>query len=313
MLAITPKRVELETSEDYATIRQALEFVGESWREQPSVEAIAAHAGLTPQALTTLFRRWCGLSPKAFLQAQTLDHARALVRDGANLLDASYELGLSGPGRLHDLFVTHESMSPGEWKQGGQGVLVRWGFHASPFGKALIMATDRGLCGTAFADPGEEAAALADMTWRWPRADFVEDPAGTEALARRIFDPAEWSADRPLRIVFIGSDFEIRVWETLLSVPLGRTTTYSSIAAAIEKPTASRAVGAAVGRNPMSFVVPCHRVLGKCGALRGYHWGLTRKRAMLGWEAARLDPQAAPETAPETAPGTAPETIPGAG
>jgi AraC family transcriptional regulator of adaptative response/methylated-DNA-[protein]-cysteine methyltransferase len=232
-----------------------------------------------------LFRRWAGLTPKAFLQALTLDHARALLRASASVLDASYEVGLSGPGRLHDLFVTHEAMSPGEWKTGGEGLTISYGFHPSPFGTALVMATGRGLSGLAFADPGNEKAALADMRRRWPKAKYQEDAARTAPLAARIFDRKLWRPDRPLRVVLIGTDFEVRVWETLMRIPLGRATTYSDIAGSIGRPAAARAVGAAVGKNPVCFVVPCHRVIGKSGELTGYHWGLTRKRAMLGWEA----------------------------
>ena len=202
------------------------------------------------------------------------------------MLDASFEVGLSGPGRLHDLFVTHEAMSPGEWKSGGATSTISYGFHASPFGTALIMATERGLAGLAFADAGEEAA-LADMQRRWPEATYVEDVERTAPLARRIFDPKLWRADRPLRVVLIGTDWEVRVWDALLKVPMGRVTTYSDIAAKVCTPAAARAVGAAVGKNPIAFVVPCHRVIGKRGDLTGYHWGLTRKCAMLGWEAGR--------------------------
>ncbi|MDQ2955185.1 MAG: methylated-DNA--[protein]-cysteine S-methyltransferase, partial [Pseudomonadota bacterium] len=250
-------------------------------------EAIAEAAGVSATDLHHLFRRWAGLTPKAFLQALTLDHARRLLRDSASVLDASYEVGLSGPGRLHDLFVTHEAMSPGEWKSGGEGLALRYGFHPSPFGTALVMATERGLAGLAFADRGEEPAALADMRARWPKARYVEDAQSTAALARSIFDPAMWRPDRPLRIVLIGTDFEVRVWETLLRIPLGRFATYSNIAAKVCTSKAARAVGAAVGKNPVCFVVPCHRVIGKNGDLTGYHWGLTRKRAILGWEAGR--------------------------
>jgi AraC family transcriptional regulator of adaptative response/methylated-DNA-[protein]-cysteine methyltransferase len=234
-----------------------------------------------------LFRRWAAITPKAFLQALTLEHARRLLRDSASVLDVSFEVGLSGPGRLHDLFVTHEAMSPGEWKSGGNGLTMSYGFHPSPFGTALVMTTQRGLAGLAFADPGEEQAALADMKGRWPEANIVEDRAHTAPLAQRIFDTGLWRADRPLRVVLIGTDFEVRVWETLLKIPMGRAMTYSDIATKIGATRAARAVGAAVGKNPLSFVVPCHRVLGKDGALTGYHWGLTRKRAMLGWESGR--------------------------
>jgi len=270
---------------DYDVVRRAIAHIKGNWRTQPEIEQIAEAAGVTPTELHHLFRRWAGLTPKAFLQALTLDSARNLLRDSASVLDASYEVGLSGPGRLHDLFVTHEAMSPGEWKTGGEGLTVYYGFHPALFGTALVMATDRGLCGLAFADPGEEKAAIADMRGRWPRANYVEDSARTAPLCARIFDKKLWREDRPLRVVLIGTDFEVRVWETLLRVPMGRATTYSDIANHIGRPKAPRAVGAAVGKNPISFVVPCHRVIGKSGELTGYHWGLTRKRAMLGWEA----------------------------
>jgi AraC family transcriptional regulator of adaptative response/methylated-DNA-[protein]-cysteine methyltransferase len=273
---------------DYEIVRRAVEYVNLRFRDQPEVEEIARASGVHPRALTDLFRRWCGLTPKDFLQAVTIDAARRVLTESDNVLDAAYELGLSGPGRLHDLFVVHESMSPGEWKTGGAGLVVRYGFHASPFGAALAMVTPRGLCGLAFADEGEEDAALADMRRRWPNALYIEDPIATAPYAARIFDRGAWSPDDPLRIVFIGTDFEVKVWETLMRIPLGKATTYSSIAQCVEKPKAARAIGAAVGKNPMSFVVPCHRVLGKNGDLTGYHWGLTRKRAILGWEAGQL-------------------------
>jgi len=273
---------------DYDVVRRAIGYIGENWRTQPEIGAIAEAAGVTATELHHLFRRWAGLTPKAFLQALTLDGARQLLRDSASVLDASYEVGLSGPGRLHDLFVTHEAMSPGEWKSGGEGLHIRYGFHPSPFGTALIMATPRGLAGLALADTGKERAALADMKRRWPKATYIEDAATTAPLAKRIFDPNEWRAEQPLRVVLIGTDWEVRVWEALLKIPMGRLTTYSDIAGKVRTPKAARAVGAAVGKNPICFVVPCHRVVGKSGDLTGYHWGITRKHAMLGWEAGRV-------------------------
>jgi AraC family transcriptional regulator, regulatory protein of adaptative response / methylated-DNA-[protein]-cysteine methyltransferase len=291
---LSPDRVSALTplaaaADDYAVVRRAIAYISEHWRAQPEIDEIAAAVGTTTADLHHLFRRWAGLTPKAFLQAITLDNARRLLRSSASVLDAAYEVGLSGPGRLHDLFVTHEAMSPGEWKSGGEGLSVAYGFHPSPFGSALVMSTERGLAGLAFADPGEEDAALADMRGRWPKARYGEDKDRTGAIARRIFDPTLWRPERPLRVMLIGTDFEVRVWETLLGIPMGRATTYSDIAAKLGKPKAARAVGAAVGKNPVSFVVPCHRVMGKSGDLTGYHWGITRKRAMLGWEAGRVE------------------------
>ena len=273
---------------DYSTVCRVIEKISLDYRDQPSLEALAEDVGETPTGLQKLFTRWAGLSPKAFLQAVTLDHARRLLDGGMPLLETSYELGMSGPGRLHDLFVTHEAMSPGDYKNRGEGLVIRYGYHISPFGIALVMVTDRGLAGLSFNDPGEETAAFADMSGRWPNATYVEDMSATAPYASRIFDPARWRADQPLRVVMIGTDFQVSVWEALLKIPMGKARSYSSIAEEIGKPSASRAVGAAVGANPMSFVVPCHRALGKSGALTGYHWGLTRKRAILGWEAGQV-------------------------
>jgi AraC family transcriptional regulator, regulatory protein of adaptative response / methylated-DNA-[protein]-cysteine methyltransferase len=273
---------------DYDIVRRAIAHIRGNWRSQPEVETISDAAGVTPTELHHLFRRWCGLTPKAFLQALTLNSARDLLRSSASVLDTAYEVGLSGPGRLHDLFVTHEAMSPGEWKTGGEGLTVTYGFHPCPFGMALVMTTPRGLAGLALADAGKERAALRDMRARWPKARYVEDFAATAATGRRIFDSTLWRPDQPLRVVLIGTDFEVRVWEKLLTIPLGKLTTYSDLAASAGSPKAARAVGAAVGKNPICFVVPCHRVIGKSGELTGYHWGLTRKRAMLGWEAGQV-------------------------
>jgi AraC family transcriptional regulator of adaptative response/methylated-DNA-[protein]-cysteine methyltransferase len=284
-----PHLAQLKTAAaDYDIVRRAIAHIRGNWRAQPEIETVADAAGVTPTELHHLFRRWCGLSPKAFLQALTLSYARDLLRSSASVLETSYEVGLSGPGRLHDLFVTHEAMSPGEWKAGGQGLTITYGFHPCPFGVALVMTTPRGLAGLALADAGKEASALRDMRSRWPKARYVEDIGGTAATAARIFEPKLWRKDRPLRIIMIGTDFEVRVWEKLLHIPMGAATTYSELAAQVGSPKGARAVGGAVGKNPICFVVPCHRVIGKSGDITGFHWGLTRKRAILGWEAGQV-------------------------
>ncbi len=279
-----------EQDGDYALVRKAVEYLSLRWQDQPSLAELSAHLGLGETACQKLFTRWAGISPKAFSQAVTLDHAKRLLRDeDLPILEASFELGMSSPSRLHDLFVTHEAMAPGIWKAKGEGLTLHYGFHLCPFGQALIMMTGEGdtvsLAGLAFCDSGEEALALEDMKGRWPNAHYVESKRAVEQMGKRIFMPDNWSPDTPLRVTLIGTDFQISVWDMLLGIPLGHAKTYSDIAEAIENPKAVRAVGAAVGRNPISFVVPCHRALGKSGALTGYHWGLTRKRAMLGWEA----------------------------
>ena len=279
---------------DYDQIRRAIAFLARTWTEQPGLEELAAHLDLEPTQCQKLFKRWCGLSPKEFVQALTVHHARGLLKDSASVLDAAYEVGLSGAGRLHDLFVSHEAMTPGEYKRRGEGLEMAYGFHASPFGEALLIATRRGLAGLAFVDEDKGQTpqdTLAEMMLRWPRAQFVAAPDRTASFARLVFNPADWSKDRPVRLVMIGSDFEVRVWETLLRIPMGRAVSYGDIASHLGRPTAARAVGAAVGRNPISFVVPCHRVLGRDGSLTGYHWGLTRKRALIGWEAGRVAEQ----------------------
>ncbi len=274
-----------ETARDYAHVCRAISHLSENWREQPSLDELARHVNLSPAHLQRLFTRWAGISPKGFLQAITIDHARSLLRDSASVLDTTYEVGLSSPGRLHDLFVSHEAMTPGAYKSKGAGLKIAYGFHDCPFGKVLLMVTEHGLAGLAFADEGEEQAAFEDMSGRWPNADYVLDPEQTGPYAERIFNPARWQANDPLRVVLIGTEFETSVWKTLLRIPVGAASTYSDVAAHIGKPNAARAVGSAVGRNPISFVVPCHRVLGKSGKMCGYHWGITRKRAILGWEA----------------------------
>jgi AraC family transcriptional regulator of adaptative response/methylated-DNA-[protein]-cysteine methyltransferase len=287
-IAATLKSDITPEGDDYETVRRVIEMITEDYRDQPTLDDIAGRLRQPATQLQKTFTRWAGLSPKAFLQAVTLDHAKRLLRQEAlPLLETSIEVGLSGPSRLHDLFVTHEAMSPGEWKARGAGLTIRYGFHPSPFGLALVMITERGLAGLAFTDDPDGTACYEDMACRWPNAVYVEDIDATALYAARIFDPERWDPQEPLRIVLIGSDFQVRVWEALLRIPMGRAVTYSDIAGSLGQPTASRAVGAAVGRNPISFVVPCHRALGKSGALTGYHWGLTRKRAMLGWESAK--------------------------
>ncbi len=278
-------------NQDYALVRDAIQFITEHWTEQPGLDALAEALSLSPGHCQKLFKRWCGLSPKEFQQAITVDRARELLLGSASVLETAHEVGLSGGGRLHDLFVSYEAMSPGEYKLRGAGLTIGYGFHASPFGRALVMATPRGICGIAFVneDAGEtEVDALSDMTRRWPNAQYEEQTARTGELARQVFMPQQWTAEKPVRLVLIGSEFDVKVWQSLLKIPMGRAVSYADIARHLGQPSASRAVGTAVGRNPISFVVPCHRVMRTDGSLGGYHWGLTRKRALIGWETGRV-------------------------
>lgn len=271
-------------SRDYEYVAKAMDYLNAEWRNQPCLEEIAHHVGLSQAHFQRLFVRWAGISPKAFLQAVAVDQARMMLRRGHGVLDTAYEVGLSGPGRLHDLFVRYEAMSPGEYKSGGAGISIAYGFHASPFGTTLVMATERGLAGMAFVDGEANQDALDDMMARWPQASYREAPDITAPYAEQAFDPARWDPKSPLKVILMGSSFDVLVWEALLKIPRQAAVTYGALAEHIGKPKAARAVGSAVGRNPISFVVPCHRVLRKSGMLGGYHWGLARKRAIIGWE-----------------------------
>lgn len=276
----------ISPASDYDTIRAAIRYLSETGPDSLDLPRFARALGLTERQLTELFRRWCGLSPKSFAQAVALDHAKSLLRAQQSVLDTTYEVGLSSTSRLHDLFVTYEAMPPGMFRAGGAGMDMVWGVGPSPFGTAVVTATDYGISGLGFADADTSIEqAFADLAGRWPNARFTRDDQRVAPMIAHSFDPSRWCAEQPVRVVLIGTDFEVRVWETLLTIPVGQATTYQQVANKLGKPSAARAVGGAVGRNPISFVVPCHRVVGSSGALTGYHWGVPRKRAILGWEA----------------------------
>ncbi len=275
---------------DYARIEQALAYIADRVDQQPELDEIAAAVGLSPFHFQRLFTRWVGVSPKKFLQYLTLDRAKACLAESASVLDAALAAGLSGPGRLHDLFVTHEAVTPGEFKQRGAGLTITYGWAESPFGDCLIMMTPRGICGLAFVVDGDRAACFDDMRRRWPFAKFVEDNERIAQLGRAIFAPRR-RHDEPLRLVLYGSPFQIKVWEALLRIPPGALVSYDRLAEAIGAAGAARAVGAAVGDNPISYLIPCHRVIRKSGVINHYHWGRARKLAMIGWEAVTAEQQ----------------------
>ena len=243
------QHVTLAPESDYDTIRAAIRYLSETGPEATDLDRFARALGLTERQLTDLFRRWCGLSPKSFAQAVALDHAKSLLRDQASVLEATYEVGLSSTSRLHDLFVTYEAMPPGVFRAGGAGIDMIWGVAPSPFGLAVVTATDYGISGLGFADQDMSIeAAFADLANRWPRARFTRDDNRIAPMVAQIFDANRWSADHPVRIVLIGTDFEVKVWETLLKIPCGKAVTYSSVAQHIGRPSASRAVGQRWGR-----------------------------------------------------------------
>ena len=266
----------------YGVIARALALI-DAAPAPLALEDLATGLSMSPAHFQRVFSAWVGVSPKRYQQYLTLGHAKRLLAERFTTLDAAHETGLTGGGRLHDLFLTWEAMTPGSYARAGAGLTLRHGWFATPFGEALAMASDRGLCGLAFADEIGRAAALADLRGRWPGAEHAEDTAFVAPLVHAAF------AGGPAPLHLIGAPFQIKVWEALLRVPSGHVTTYGAIAACVGAPSASRAVGTAVGRNPVGFLIPCHRAMRKAGGLGGYHWGLPVKRAMLAWEAARIE------------------------
>jgi AraC family transcriptional regulator, regulatory protein of adaptative response / methylated-DNA-[protein]-cysteine methyltransferase len=277
-----------QLADDYARVERAIAFIEERALRQPSLTEIAEASGLSEFHFQRLFGRWVGISPKRFLQFLTKEHARRLLEDSRDVLSATYDAGLSSPGRLHELFVTCEAVTPGEVRSRGQGLSISYGFHPSPFGTALLATTERGICGLSFVqDQAPEDALVAHLVARWPGAEIAERPEVTAPVAERVFAfPADHSP-APLHLVVRGTNFQIQVWQALLRIPLGKAVTYQDIAHHIGMPGASRAVGNAVGNNPIPFLIPCHRVIRKMGEFGNYGEGPQRKKAILGWESAR--------------------------
>ena len=274
-----------ETGYHYQLMRRAIDLIDSAEGRQRSLEDIAAEMRMSPAHFQRIFSRWAGVSPKRYQQWLTLDHAKHLLADRHTTLETADEVGLSGSGRLHDLFVRWEAMSPGDYAKGGAGLEILWGWFESPFGPALIMGTEKGICGIGFAAETGAEDTMADMLSRWPAASFTEDPTALAPLAAQAF-PRDGYEEAAPKLFLIGAPFQIKVWEALMRIPTGHVTTYSDIAKSIGNPKAVRAVGTAVGRNPISWLIPCHRALRKSGGLGGYHWGLPVKRAMLAWETA---------------------------
>ena len=276
--------------ETYGQIAKAIEFIRDNHLEQPKLATIAQHVNLSEYHFQRLFTKWAGISPKRFLQYLTLEYAKSKIADTKSLVDLTLESGLSSSGRLHDLFVQLVAMTPGEYKTAGTGLQIRYGVHSTPFGACLIAATSRGICNVHFLADADETIARQHLQTEWPNADVVDDYQETQKMCDRIFPSSGCSLPRsPLTLHIKGTNFQIQVWQALLNIPFGELTTYQGLATSIGKPTAARAIGNAVGRNPVGYLIPCHRVIRSSGEIGGYRWGLSRKAAILGWEASQKE------------------------
>jgi AraC family transcriptional regulator of adaptative response/methylated-DNA-[protein]-cysteine methyltransferase len=271
-----------QASDDYDRIEKALKFIEKNFSSQPELKAIAAHIGLSEYHFQRLFSRWVGISPKRFLQFLTKEYAKQLLENSTNLLDVTYEAGLSSPGRLHDLFVTCEAVTPGEYKSKGEGITIRYGFHPSPFGECLLATTERGICGFFFVKYRDRKDPLTELRYFWKNADIVEDPHASHELIERIFNPSFANTSAPLHLILNGTNFQMKVWEALIKIPFGAVVSYEDVAIQVGM------VGSAVGKNPVSFIIPCHRVIRKTADFGNYGGGTARKKAILGWEAAHV-------------------------
>ncbi|NEP80437.1 MAG: methylated-DNA--[protein]-cysteine S-methyltransferase [Okeania sp. SIO3B3] len=272
-------------SEDYKRIASAIAFIHKNHLNQPSLSTIAQHIGLSECHFQRLFTRWAGISPKRFLQYLTLEYAKSRISKTKSLLDLTFDVGLSSPGRLHDLFVNLEAVSPGEYKEGGRGMIIYYGLHDTPFGKSLIATTARGVCNLHFLDMVDEQTAEEIIRNSWSNAKVIRDQNATQSLCQMIFHSRNFENQKPLTLLVKGTNFQIQVWRALLRIPSGGVVTYQTIADTIERPTASRAVGNAVGKNPIGYLIPCHRVIRSSGEIGNYRWGMERKSAILSWEA----------------------------
>lgn len=278
----------IERNRDYQVVEQAIQYLEANFREQPSLDDIADSVHLSKYHFQRVFRRWAGVTPNQFLRYLTLEYAKGRLREAKSVLEASLDAGLSGPGRLHDLFVTYEAISPGEYKKLGSGLEICYGFHPTPFGDSLLGVTERGVCALRFLYARSRKDALLQLQKDWPRAAFLHRQKETEGINRRIFATLENGSDQAFHLLLEGTNFQVQVWQALLSIPPGSLVSYGDVAAAISRPSAVRAAARAVARNPVAYLIPCHRVISKTGRAHRYRWGTARKKAMLGWEAARF-------------------------
>jgi len=277
-----------QSSDDYQRVEKAILFIEKNFRRQPALEEIAASIPLSEHHFQRLFSRWVGISPKRFLQFLTKEYAKKLLEKSNNLLDVTYETGLSSPGRLHELFVSCEAVTPGEFKNEGAGLRMQYGFHPTPFGECLLAITARGICGLYFVKNNNRAEALQSLKRKWRQASFELAPEATRPHVHKIFFEEWQKTSQPLHLFVKGTNFQIKVWEALLKIPMGQIVSYEDLAHYLGMPKASRAVGNAVANNPISFIIPCHRVVRKAGEIGNYLGGPARKKALLGWEAAHV-------------------------
>ncbi len=278
-----------QLSQDYERIELAIRFLQSHHHEQPALSEMARSVNLSEYHFQRLFSRWVGISPKRFMQYLTKEQAKHLLTQSKDLLSVSHATGLSGPSRLHDLFVTCEAVTPGEYKQRGEGVEIRYGIHPSPFGECLVALTDRGICNLMFVQDHERDAAITFLRDNWPAAEFTEDYSGTRVVIEQMMELFQTRSSTPLRLFLSGTNFQIKVWEALLQILPGSVVSYEDVAIHIGMPGASRAVGNAISRNPIPVLIPCHRVIRKSGEFGYYRWGASRKKALLGWEMAKVD------------------------
>lgn len=274
-----------QRADDYKKIEKAICFIENNFKSQPNLDEIAASVHLSKYHFSRIFKRWAGIGPVQFLQFITLDYTKKKLAESRSLLDVSLDAGLSGPGRLHDLFVTFDAMTPGEFKQQGQGLNIAYCFCASPFGECLVAITQRGLCHFGFVNKNNRAAALDQLFEAWPEAVFCEDSSPAASLVNQIFNPAQTDETRPFNLLIKGTNFQIHVWKALLQIPKGKVASYQDVASYIGRPKAFRAVASAIAVNPVAYLIPCHRVIAKSGKIHQYRWGSARKKVMVGWEA----------------------------
>jgi AraC family transcriptional regulator of adaptative response/methylated-DNA-[protein]-cysteine methyltransferase len=274
-------------SSDYQRVERAIHYLEANFQLRPSLDQVAGSVHLSKYHFQRLFKRWAGISPTQFLQFLTLEYAKDRLRESKSVLDTALEAGLSGPGRLHDLFVTFEAMTPGEYKKQGAGLRIAYGFHETPFGECLLATTERGICALYFVAGENRQAVVEQLVDSWPQALLEEESSQTQPLVDQIFSPTGEGRTRPFHLLLKGTNFQVKVWQALLAIPPGALVSYGDVAAYIDKPNGAQAVGGAVARNPIAYLIPCHRVISRVGEIHRYRWGATRKKAMIGWEASR--------------------------